>query len=69
MLKYVSESQPYDLRSNNQFRLPATVSSFEQNSVMYKVVKMYNELKTRYNVTEDISDFKTKLMKYVKETI
>ena len=30
---------------------------------------MYNELDTRYNVIEHMSDFKTKLMKYIKETI
>ena len=69
MLRFVSDIQTYDLRSNNLFRLPVTVSAFEQNSIMYNSVKIYNEMKRTNEMTESITDFKAKLMIYVKNNV
>ena len=43
------------------------MSAFEQNSIMYNGVRIYNEIKRTNEVTESITDFKAKLMIYVKK--
>ena len=45
------------------------MSATSQNSVLYKGVKLYNDLKRSFVITKDISVFKDKLMQYVKSQI
>lgn len=66
---YVSNVQPYYLRSNNLFRLPNYLTPFCQNSVMYNGIKTYNDLKEKYTLNEKLSDFKKKLMEYTKRYV
>ena len=69
MLSYVSESQPYLLRNNNDLRLPRAISSYGQNSVMYNGVKIYNNFKQECNVTNEFKNVKEQLMTFVKNEI
>ena len=57
LFNYVSEVQPYSLRTNNQFRLPDYMSAASQNSILYKGVKLYNDLKRSFVITEDIKGY------------
>ena len=66
---FTSPNRPYSLRTNNQFRLPDYMSAASQNSILYKGVQLYNDLKRSFVITEDISVFKENLMQYVKSQI
>ena len=65
-LNFVSDVQPYNLRSNEKFRLPSYVAYVAQNSLFYKGVSMYNEMLDHINVTNDLNVFKKELTDYVK---
>lgn len=65
-LQYVRDSQPYSLRSNDRFRLPAVLSGQAQNSLMYKGVALYNNMMDTAE-TETFSSFKKNLIDYVKD--
>ena len=69
MFNYVSDVQPYNLRNNREFRLPLLVSSFGQNSIMFKGIQIYNTFKSRYEVTQNINEFKKSLMDFIKTEI
>ena len=58
MFVYVSTTQPYNLRDNSKFRLPQSMSSFGQNTIMFKGIKIYNEMKAQYQMTENIIELK-----------
>ena len=66
LFNYVSEVQPYNLRSNENFRLPNNMTSFAQNSVLYKGVKLYNEMKSECEINGNLTKFKETLIQYVK---
>jgi len=66
LFTYVSNVQPYNLRNNNEFRLPVYMSSFTQNSILFKEIQMYNVFKATYQVTPNIEKFKKDLIEFVK---
>ena len=66
-IQYVRDAQPYLLRNNTQFRLPKYGTSFAQNSLFYKGIKMYNEMKELVNVNDNFKEFKKSLTKYVRQ--
>ena len=66
-IQYVRDAQPYQLRNNTQFRLPKYETSFAQNSLFYKGIKMYNEMKELVNVNDNFKEFKKTLTEYVKQ--
>lgn len=65
-LRSVSESQPYPLRSNESYRLPNYVNARSQNSLMYKGLNMFNQLKMSVNVNENLDKVKENIAAYVK---
>ena len=67
-LKYVGNTQPYQLRNNDQFRLPRFASSFAQNSIFYKGAQMYNTMKSKINVSSDFNVFKKELCNHIRQT-
>ena len=69
MFIYVSDVQPYNLRNNSEFRLPQYMSSFGQNSIMFKGLQKYNNFKSKYEITQNISEFKNNLMEFVKTNL
>ena len=56
-LQYVRDVQPYNLRSNSKFRLPAFTSNIGQNSLFYNGVSLYNQM-----MDEIIVDSKTNFL-------
>lgn len=69
MLKKIGDTQNYALRSNENYRLPNTVTAKGQNQLLYKGVKLYNELKERRLVNQNIEIFKNNLKQFVKENV
>lgn len=66
-LNYVATSQPYSLRRNEIFRLPNMLSRVGQNSLMFKGVKMFNEMMmTGVDISQGLKEFKVKLSDYIK---
>ena len=67
-LAYVSDVQPYSLRSNGSLRLPQLRSNIGQKSFLYRGTQLYNEM-VQNNVATDVllKDFKVILSKYVAE--
>lgn len=66
-LKCVGESQPYNLRSNQHYRLPSTTSNSGQNSLAYKGVREFNELmRTKVNLDVNIGQYKKLVFEHVK---
>ena len=64
MFSYVSQNQPY----NNELslRLPQCLTSFEQRSILFNGVKIYNQMKRMYDINENMKDFKEKLSEFIK---
>lgn len=66
-LLYVSETQPYNLRNNDKFRLPMYKKTCTQNSVFYNGVKMFNQFSTSVNInSSSLNELKSVLRHYVK---
>ena len=67
-LAYVSDVQPYALRSNNNLRLPALLTNTGQRSFLYRGAKLFNDMKSS-GVTPDtnIRTFKEQLKTYVMQ--
>ena len=57
-IHYVRAAQPYLLRNNTHFRLPRNETSFAQNSLFYKGIKMYNEMKDLVNVNDNLRNLR-----------
>ena len=58
MFSNVSQNQPYNLRNNDELRLPQCLTSFEQRSILFKGVKIYNQMKRMYDINDNTKDFK-----------
>ena len=57
-LSYVRDVQPYELRSNNLFRLPSYSVNAVRNSIFHKGLQLYNYLQQRIQVTNSVNEFK-----------
>lgn len=69
LLVNVSEVQPYNSRSNNLYRLPRNLTSAAQNSLMYKGLNLYNEMKRKYHISENMQKFEEILKEFIKDKI
>lgn len=68
-LNYVSDVQPYMLRTGNCFRLPNLLGAQGQNSIFYKGVQLYNgfiRLVGEDMNLDDINVFRRELINYVR---
>lgn len=66
-LNLVADVQPYSLRSNNLLRLPRFVSSSGQRSILYKGVKLLNDMTNDgFGMAENLREFKALAEEYVK---
>lgn len=68
-LSSVSVQQPYNLRNNNEYRLPFYQRSATQNSLFYNGVNMFNQYLRTSNAqvqNQNTQQFKTDLKQYVK---
>lgn len=63
----VSNVQPYQLRNNSSLRPPSRFSQLGQRSLLYKGVTLFNTMKDSVRIDQNIKDFKSELMIYVKE--
>lgn len=68
-LTTVGDAQPYHLRSNSQYRLPRYRTEKGQNSLFYKGLKLFNEVKNVIGVTENFNEFKKSVKIYVLENV
>lgn len=66
-LIYVGDSQPYELRNMDNFRLPAVNRCSAQNQIMYKGLKLFNEMPSFIKLESRIKHFSNHIIKYVKE--
>lgn len=60
----VKQMQPYNLRHGSNFRLDKYQKAITQNSIMYKGLKMFNELPDEIKKESRLNVFKIKLKKY-----
>lgn len=65
----VADAQPHFLRSGNHMRRPNLTNAFGQNSVIYNGIVLYNDMKEKFIVNDNLADFKKKLMEYVKQFV
>ena len=63
MLSNVSQNQPYNLKNNYEQRLPQCLTSFEQRSILFNGIKIYNQMKGMNDINDNIKDFKAKFIK------
>lgn len=68
-LNYVRDCQPYSLRSNDRFRLPAFSRTQSRNSLFCRGVAMYNTMMDHFVPDLDLNSFKVQLKNYVKSNI
>jgi len=67
MLQTVGDSQPYNLRNNNDFRPPVFRTHSAQNLMIYKGSSVFNDMMNKkFNVNGSISVFKSECLNYVK---
>lgn len=60
-------AKPYNLRTNELFRLPSVSTSHRQNSLFYNGVKIYNDMVSTMDDSTDLKRFKANAEKYVLE--
>ena len=65
-LKYISDSQPYNLRSAQNFRLQYKATSRAQNTMMFKGLQLYNNLPSKIKSLNTLQNFKREVIKYLK---
>lgn len=66
-LKYVEDLTQYNLRNKLDFRLEFFRNTKTQNSLIYKGLKLYNELPLELKNEKNLLKFKKKLELYVRE--
>lgn len=65
-LKTVNELQPYNLRTNQMYRVPQYKKDSTQKSIFHNGVKMYNDFKKIKSTNVSINVMKSQLEEYVK---
>ena len=69
--KLLSETQPYQLRTNHHLRPPTCTSGALQNSFMYKGAMIYNDMiqKTKVDANASETEYRKAVKTYVKNNI
>lgn len=65
-LRYVGESQPYNLRNRGDFRLPNYIRNITQNSILYKGCRLFNLLPHEAKNETDFKTFKRYVIEFIK---
>lgn len=67
--KFVRDMHGYDTRSRNNFYIDRVSTTFCQNNLFYRGLKIYNELPTVIKSCDSLPSFKNKCKKYIREHI
>lgn len=66
-LQKVNETNSYNTRNKNNFRLPMYKKTQTQNNIFYKGVKQYNDLSKEMKEEKRLHIFKRKLNEWIRE--
>lgn len=65
-IRYVGEVQPFRLRNARDFRLNTYKNKKTQNMLIYKGLKLYNEIPNNIKAEGNFKRFKSELITYIK---
>ena len=67
-IQYVRDSQPYNLRNNNEFRLKLSDTNAKQCSLFYKGHRNYNIMPFSIKNEPNINIFRKKVVNFIRNT-
>lgn len=65
-LRYISDTQPYNLRNAQNFRIAHKATTRAQNTMMFKGLQLYNNLPSEIKSLNNITKFKIEVIKFLK---